>query len=137
ALSKYFSKVIIIPTPDKKKKTVNIKIVLQPFNKYKYKFGVGYSTDDGFRIVGSRKVLYLTQCGHSYEISGQAAQYNDYVNLIYYSPGKRPATDQISFGYNYLNEKKQTEKYLEKRRHETFVNYQRQYDQFNSRVVGG
>ena len=136
-LSKYFDKVMIIPTPNQKTKTVDIRIDLHPLTKYKYKLGAGYSTDDGFNILASRKVLYINNYGHSYEASAKVGQYNDYVNLIYYSPGEKPATDQISFGYNYLDEKKQNEKYIEKTRHEVFGNYQRQYDQYNSKIIGG
>lgn len=96
--SDYFESVEITPLIEKTEDLeVPIDVRLVPRKRNKYKFGLGYGTDTGFRGSVGWEISRINKAGHRFGITLKASEIKSGVTGEYTIPLRDPSTDSLVF----------------------------------------
>jgi len=102
----YFTKVEVQPSAEvQEHRVVPIGVSLAPAKKLRFTGGVGYGTDDGWRVRVLTEMRRLNRAGHRAQIDTQYGMRDKHVLGQYFIPWPNPRTDvlTVSSGYQALN----------------------------------
>lgn len=85
---------------------IDIKLIARKRNKYK--FGLGYGTDTGFRGSVGWEITRINKSGHRFGITIKASEIKSGVNGEYTIPLKDPRTESLVFSSGFLKEDNET-----------------------------
>jgi len=107
--SDYFESVEISPrTGQPEGLEVPIDVKLVPRKRYKYRFGLGYGTDTGFRGRVGWEISRINKAGHRFGITLEASQIKSGITGEYTVPLRDPRTDSLVFASGRLREDTET-----------------------------
>lgn len=84
-----------------KEKSVPTYIVLNANKKKEAQIGLGYETEQGFRVVGKLQNNLVNRHGHQAGINVEVSKSNQLVELTGSSPYKHPLNDKLSGSLSY------------------------------------
>ncbi len=90
----FFASARVVPVFDQiEAGTVPLRVMLEPRKPNRLRFGLGYATDVGFRVLAGWDRYLIDERGHSLALDTELSAYRRSANLEYRVPeSKRPAT---------------------------------------------
>ena len=85
---------------------IDVKLIARKRNKYK--FGLGYGTDTGFRGTLGWEMTRLNRSGHRFAITAKASEIKSAINGEYTIPLRDPRTESLVFSSGLLRENTET-----------------------------
>ena len=96
--SDYFESVEVMPRIEQAEGLeVPIEVKLIPQKRNKYKFGLGYGTDTGFRGSVVWEITRINKDGHRFGLALKASEINSGITGRYTIPLRDPRTDRLAF----------------------------------------
>lgn len=94
--SNYFGRVQIQPvwSDVDENAFVPVRIEVEPNRRTHYRFGIGYGTDTGARVLFEQNRRWVNARGHRFNSHFQFSELISAVGANYIIPGRRPQTDQ-------------------------------------------
>jgi translocation and assembly module TamA len=103
--TRYFEIIELKPLIDQRKnQKIPIKIYATPGRIATYRYGIGFATDSGVRLLGKYTRNRLNERGHKQRINLLLSPIETTLNYNYFIPWKNPKIDSLQTNVSYITE---------------------------------